>query len=201
MVADLITTTEFHRGRKMPTNIMTQWTHLRKCRSVNQTSTSFVSKVPLATDPVDDTSTATGQATIDMRNGATLTQNALIILPYATASDNQTFSVRVIGWRRLGDSQASYIWIPVLLCEVLCTADSTLVGLAGRLIVATEIFCDTITIVGTSGNANVSCELVSPADGVSVAHLVVDTKGFDKTELSFSTGSSATDCNALVASL
>lgn len=179
--------------------ITTQWTPLRKARSVNQTSTSFVSKVPLATEPVDDAASATGQASLNMRHGGSITQNGLFILPYAVATDNQTFSLRVIGWRPLGTADATLIWVPFLLLEALCTADATLVGLSGRLIGATEVFCDTITLVGTSGNANVSHELVSPADGVSAAHIVVDTKGCDRVEISFSTGSSATSCNALVA--
>ncbi len=32
-----------------------------------------------------------------------------------------------------------------------------------------------------------------------IAHIVVDMKGFTKIELTFSTGSSATSCNALIA--
>lgn len=181
--------------------IETLWTAFRKARSVNQTSNGYVAKNPTATEPVDDAATATGQASIGMRNGGLTVQNGLIILPYAVATDNQTFSMRVIGWRQLGSDPNTFIWIPVLLVEVLCTADATLVGLTGRLIGTTEIFCDTIAIVGTSGNANVSCEIVSPADGVSVAHLMVDTKGFDRIECSFTTGASATSCNALIAQI
>ncbi len=185
------------------TTVMTSWGPLRKCRSVNQTSTSFVAKVPKAAEPVVDAASATGEATIDMRNGGSLSQNGLIILPYglhASITNNLTFSMRVIGWRRFGDDSTTYIWIPVKLLEVLCTVSSTLVGLAGKTIIATEMFADTITLVGTSGNANVSHELVSPADD-TLGHIVVDTKGYEKIELSFSTGSSVTSANALVATI
>lgn len=183
----------------MPT-IQTQWEALRKARSVNQTSASFVAKIPQAAEPSDDAGSATGQASIDMRAGGAHTQNGLIIVPYCVGSDNNTFSVRVIGWRRFGVDPLTLIWWPILLLEALCTADATLVGLAGKTIVATEIGADTITLVGTSGNANVSHELVSPADGVSQAHIIVDTKSCERIELSFSTNSSATSCNALVSS-
>lgn len=183
------------------TTIMTQWGALKKARSVNQTSTSFVSKVPKAAEPVADAATATGEATIDMRNGGSLVQNGVLILPYAIGSNNNTFSMRVIGWRRFGDNPETYIWLPVTLLEVLCTVDSGLVGLANKTIIATEMFCDTITIVGTTGNPNVSCEIVSPADAASIAHIVVDAKGFEKIELSFSTGSVATSANAIIATL
>ncbi len=179
----------------MPTTIMTQFTPPRKARSVNQTSSSFVSKVPIATTPVDDAVTATGQATVDMRNGGAFTQNGILILPYGSGSG--TFSMRVLGWRQFGTDSHTLLWIPTTLAEFLCTLDSAIHGLAGRVVLDTELFCGTIAIVGTSGNANVSCEIVSPAVSGSMAHVVVDTKGFEKIELSFSTGSSATDCNAL----
>lgn len=184
-----------------PTVLMTQWTPLRKARSVNQTSNGYVSKVWTTTEPVTDAATATGQATLNMRNGNSATQNKLMILPYAIGSDNNTFSMRVIGWRCFGTDPTTLIWGPILLLEVLCTLDSTLVGVTGSLILVTEMFCDTITLVGTSGNANISHELLNPADGVSTAHVMVDTKGCDKIECSFTTGASATSCNALIAQL
>lgn len=181
----------------MPTTIMTQFTPPRKARSVNQTSSSFVAKIPTVTVPADDAATATGQASVEMRNGGAFTQNGLVILPYGTGSNGNTFSMRVVGWRQFGTDPHTLLWLPTTLAEFLCTLDSAILGIAGKTIVATEYFCGTIAIVGTSGNPNVSCEIVSPAVSGSMAHVVVDTKGFEKIELSFSTGSSATDCNAL----
>ncbi len=184
-----------------PVTVCTQWTPLRKARTVNQTSNAFVAKVPLATEPADDSADATGQCSINMRNGGANTQNGLMILPYGVATDNQTLSFRAIGWRRLGadNDPTRYIWIgPIMLGEFDCIADATLVGLAGRLVNETEIFCDTITLVGTSGNPTVSCEILSPADGLNMAHVVIDAKGCDRVELSFKVGT-ATSANALVA--
>ena len=189
----------------MPMTLMTQAMPLRKFRSVNCTSTSFVQRLPQAIEPVDDSADATGQCSINMSNGSGVTQNGLMIVPYglhASITDNLTFSIRVVGYRRLGSDPATLIWVgPITFVEALCTVDNTLIGLAGRLIVATEMFCDTITLVGTSGNANVSHELLSPADGVTIAHLMVDTKGCERVSVEMSTGSSVTSCNCLVAAL
>jgi len=182
------------------TIIQTQWTPLTKARLVNQTSATFVAKTWQAAEPTKDANSATGQTSIDMRNGGGVTQNGLKIMPIGVGSDNNTFSLRVYAWEyyNSGANPDSGIWIASLLLEALCTIDVTLVGLAGKALGTTDVGVDTITLVGTSGNANISHELVSPADGVSQAHIIVDTKGADKIEITFSTGSSATSCNALV---
>lgn len=186
----------------MPMFLTTPTMPLRKFRSVNCTSSSFASRIPQATEPVDDSADATGQCSLDMAAGGGVTYNGLMILPYAIGSDNNTFSIRVVGYRKFGQNPQTLMWIgPILLVEALCTLDSTLVGIAARTILNTEMFCDTITLVSTSGNANVSEEMVSPADGVTIAHIMVDTKGCERVSLEFSTGSSATSCNALVAKL
>jgi hypothetical protein len=183
--------------------IRTQWAALRKARSVNQTSSSYVAKAPMATAPLDDAASATGQASIDMVGASGNTANGVMILPYGVGADNTTFSFRVLGWKLFGpvNDPDTLIWVgPIMLGEFDCIIDSDLVGLAGRRIVATECFCDIIALNGTSGNANVSHEIVSPADGLNMAHVILDTKGCDRIELSFKKGT-ATSCNALVSQL
>ncbi len=167
----------------------------QKARSVNQTSSSFVSKVPTNATPQGDAGTATGASVIDLGIDGDRAQNAIVVLPYCTGNDDVTFSVRVIGWRPVGiNDRTTCLWIPVVLAELSCTGGAT-VGVAGMVLVATERFADTITL--TTGNANVSTDVNSPADD-TIAHAVVDLKGFQNVELSFSTGSSATACNALI---
>lgn len=167
---------------------------LTKCRSVNQTSSSFVSKVPTNTEPKKDAGTATGASVLDLNQNGVYAANAIKVVPYCTGADDVTFSVRVIGWHSVGNDPATMLWIPVTLAELACTGGTT-VGVAGMVIVATERFADTIAL--TTGNANVSCDVNSPADN-TIAHAVIDLKGSQKVELSFTTGSSATDCNALI---
>lgn len=174
----------------------------RKARSVNQTSNGYVSKVPTATEPSGDAGTATGASVFDLSSptGA-LSQNGLVAVFYGTGSNNNTFSARLIGWRPVGETNTlTMLWIPVPLIEVAVTLSSTPVGVVGHTIVATELFADTIALTGTTANANVGVELVSPAND-TIAILSADLRGFRKLEWSFTTGGSATDCNCLWALL
>lgn len=173
----------------------------RKARSTNQTSNGYVSKVPTATEPKGDAGTATGASVIDLATGGHYSQNAVLIVFYGVGSNNNTFSCRLIGWRQVGANNAlTDLWIPVPLFEVQVTLSSTPVGVAGHTIVATELFADTIALTGTTANDDVSIDITSPAND-TIAHLVADVKGFTKIELSFTTGASATSCNALLALL
>jgi hypothetical protein len=84
----------------------------------------------------------------------------------------------------------------VILAQFVCTM-STQVGVAGREVLNTERFCDTITL--TTGNDDVSVDITSPTGDV-IAHASVDLKGSQKLELTFamSTGS-PTSANCLIA--
>lgn len=172
-------------------------TSFRKARSVNQTSTSFVAKIPTVTEPKGDVGTATGASVIELGNYGGTTQNGVLACFYGVGSNDNTFSARLIGWRSIGENAVStMLWIPVLLAEYQVTLSSTYPGIASKTIIATEFFADTITL--TYGNANVSEEIVSPTTNAGIAHVVADLKGFQKLEFTFNTGSSATDCNALL---
>ena len=167
-----------------------------KARSVNQTSATFVSKIPTATEPSGDAGTATGASVFDIGKG--YAQNGVLVTPYGIGSDNNTMSLRLIGWRSIGaNAVATLLWIPVIICEVAATL-STAVGIVGKTVLDTERFADTLSL--TTGNDDVSIDIVSPTGNV-IAHFVADLKGFQKLEVSFTTGSSATSCNALLAFL
>lgn len=168
----------------------------RKARSVNQTSNGYVSKIPTHTEPPADSADATGANTTGLGYPVGVkSQNSAIIVPYATGINNNTFSMRAIGWRFVGPP-ATRLWIPVVLGEWLCTISSSCPGVAGMVVSDTEFFADIITIVGTTGGDN-ALGISSPAADV-IAYITLDLRGFQKFELSFSTGGSVTDCNALV---
>lgn len=178
----------------------------RKARAVNQTSTTFVAKKPTKTEPAGDAGTATGASVVDLGSGGEYAQNGVKLAFYGVGSNNNTFSARVFGWSQVRNPLSTgdlnvIVWVPVLLCEVLVTLSSNIPGVTGGTIGTTELFADTIAIVGTSGNPNVSMEIVSPADDATMGHVILDVKGFKKLELTFSTGSSATDANALLTML
>lgn len=152
----------------------------KKVRTVNATDTSFPSKVPTGTEPTGSGSSASAASVINLE-GDGQCQNGLIVLPYAIGDDDDVFDMRVIGWRCVGNDPLYAIWIPVVLAQVTCTI-STCVGVAGKEVLNTERFADTITLV--TGNANVSIDITSPTGNVA-AHFVMDVKGFQKVEFTF----------------
>ena len=179
---------------------------LRRARTVNATDNGYPSKVPTATEPAESQGTNAAQATsaavINTNNAIRSdgdTQNLVQIIPFGAGSDTNTFSFRAIAWYLLSEGAAQQngteVWIPVPLAEFQCTM-STPVGVAGKLVVATDRFCDTITLTGTTANST-EVLITSPAND-TIGHVVLDMKGAAKLELIFTTGGSATSCNALV---
>lgn len=181
----------------------------RKARVTNATDSSLPTRVSTLTRPsgAGNAAAQTTSSIHDLRGDpfGSVSQNSALIVPYATASDNNTFAMRILGWRAVGNPAPSTpqpdqpLWVPVVLAEVTCTCTGAQPGVAGGIIGTAELFADTIALVGTTGNANVSIEIVSPADDASIAHIVVDMKGFSMLELVFGTGGVATSCNALLA--
>jgi hypothetical protein len=172
----------------------------RLARKVNQTSSSFVSKLPTLTEPTGDAGTATGASIIELGKPREITQNGLLLLPFGTGSDATTFSVNIIGWAQGAFPNAGnlFSWFPLLLAQLQCTISSTNTAPASGFTPngASDFFASAISL--TYGNNNVSIDIVSPGVAGLLASALLDIKGFQKIELSFSTGSSATDANALV---
>lgn len=178
----------------------------RKARTTNATG-SFPTKVPvLQTAPALDDATATGQSAFHLAGPqGEYVQNGVIFVCYGAGSNNNTGKVRLYGWRSV-HSPTDFgnlnilAWIPVLLVEVAITLSSTMViATAGGTIATTDLFADTITL--TTGNANVSVDIVSPTGDAGIAHVVADFKGFQYLEFTFDTNSSSTNLNVLFALL
>jgi hypothetical protein len=170
----------------------------RRARSVNATG-QFPSRIPRALKPGDDAS-ATGFSAIQLAPDAGgYCQNSVLIMPFSTGANDDTYSLRVYGWRYFGGTDpATGLWIPCLLAELACVASSTLVGAAGKALLATEMFADAITL--TVGNAGVGVDVVSPTGDVP-AHALVTLKGFQLLELTHKVTTTPTGLNALVALL
>lgn len=181
--------------------MLTRTSRWTKARTTNATNATFTAPVPTGTTPPGDSTSATAVVAWEAGGEGGIAPNGLAIMPYAVGSDNNTFAMRVYAWRRLGDDALSYIWTPQLLVGVACTISSSIPGVTGRVVIATEFFADTITLAATEGNANISCELVSPADNANAGHVMCDIKGCQRFSIHFSTGSSATSMNALWAFL
>jgi hypothetical protein len=99
----------------------------------------------------------------------------LKLLPFGTGSDNDTFTLQVLGW-----SCVENLWVPVILFQTVCTL-STFVGLSGQPVTNTERFADTF---GTpaKGTAGQDCVLISPADNTPSV-VQVDCKGSQVVEV------------------
>lgn len=185
----------------MSTTLSTRGLNFFKARSVNATDTSFPAKIPTTTEPQNDAGTATGASVIDVggKDGSTAPAG-LLVVPYGLGANNDGFSVRVIGWSRVKDRSTSNLldlWVPVRLCEVACLM-GTAVGIVGSAVLATEAFCDTLTLVTNMGTQGTNVDVVSPQDN-SVGHFLVSLKGVQKVELVFDNTTNTPSMNALLA--
>jgi hypothetical protein len=192
----------------MPNDVMlmTMAQKFKPCRAVNQTSGSYVAKVPQVGAPTlsslwggSTADTATSQACQLLANeGGSASQNGVKIAFYGTGTNGQTFNCKVYGWTPvlLQNQPLQETWISILMCELQATLDSNLPGV-DAVITSGMLFASQITIV--TGNANVSVEVVTNSSD-DVAHAMVDMKGARRMELTFKVGT-ATDANALVALL
>ena len=193
-------------------SLLTLTGSLRKVRSVNESSNGFRTLLMVHAQPngtlavangAMDVGTATGASILVNAKQGTTGQNGVLLLPYGLQAsvDNKTMSMRVYAWHPVGeDTQSTLLWKPTKLIEVACTLTGTDIGVALMTLIATEGMADTITLTGTTANANVGCEIVSPADNTG-GHIVLDLKGAPLWEVTFTTGGSATSCNCLYAYL
>ena len=183
----------------------------RRARLTNQTSSSYVAKLPTVTEPLGDANSATGTSVIQLgppEGQAGLTQNRVLIYPYGVGADATTFSFKVIGWRGCGENTPLPMWVPVVLGIFQATLESAL-PVVGQYAAATTYFADTLTVTsqplltGTVSAAAASLSEIVLYDvaGADSAWCLVPIYGFQKLEISFNTGGSATSCNCLLALL
>lgn len=168
-----------------------QSTNFIKARTANSTATALTAKQVTATEP-------SGAGIHDLRRSApgAGVHNSLLILPYCRGANNDTFNVRVTGWRRVGTNDATAVWIPMTLAELACTAGN-LPGVAGKELIATDFLADTISLTkGSTTDAIVN----SPADDTP-AYARIDLQGCVKVEIDFDLGITPTEMNALLAFL
>lgn len=167
----------------------------RRVLATNNTSSAFTAKTDTTTAPPAANGESAG-GYIDLRAGSAgnMAPNTVLIKPYGTDADNETGSVRVYGVKEIrSGSTTSYTH--VLLGEWAFTLSSTLTGVAGGVVVATEYYADTIT--RTVGVENVADQVLSPTSD-EPAHILVDCKGHTALLVELIVGT-ATSVNALYA--
>jgi len=166
-----------------------QATDWQKARVTNSTANSFAARVSTTTVPADD-------GVVDIRAGGSTTPTWLMLVPYGVATSNDTFDVRVIGWRKV-----STLWVPTILVQFSAIIGAA-TGVAGAAVLDTELFADTLSDPPAGmGSVGVNCQPSSPAND-TVAHYLVDTRGCEKIEILFDrTGTPPTSVNCLLAQL
>lgn len=185
----------------------------RKARATLDTSNAYTSKIIVGSDPylavtagggTGDANTATGASLIALVQPESRGQpmpNGVSIMFYGTGADDATFAARIIAWSKVvTDRSASVtdndrVWIPHDLCQVT-GALSTFVGLAGKTILDTHRLADTIALVGTTANAGVNVNIVSPANN-RPARMYLDLEGAEYLEIQVQDDGSATAMGAL----
>lgn len=167
------------------------------------TETAFVAPAIQAATPAAVDSSADPSANTIVAN---CTGNSIVILPFGTDADTETFDFRVIGWNKIlvGATNAASgattgVWVPIMLTHETVTL-STPVGLANSPISTstpasdTVLFPDTLVANAITGTDNI--ERISPANNLMAGVVAVDLFGSQMMEIRFDmTG--ATSGNAL----
>lgn len=129
---------------------------------------------------------------------ALITELSLLGCFFGTGADDATFLAQLIGWKQTIGIAATSLWIPVPLLEVTCTL-STIEGVAGADVIATERFADTLVLTsGYSTTYGGGTQVTSPTGNV-IAWLVSSLNGFGAFQWIFNCNSSATGANCLFA--
>ena len=160
---------------------------LTKALTTNSTAASFTPLAVSATEPGSDG--VWGGST----DGSVMCRY-LRIRPYCLGGNNSTFSMQVWGWSLLGRDPNTLLYIPELVLEVACTACAQ-TGIAGRLVLDTEAFVDTITVA--AGSVGEDGEVISPAND-QIGSIKLRMKGTRKFQFLFKLGGvPPTSMNAL----
>lgn len=172
-------------------NVETLCTPFTKTHETLATDTSFPSRIPKVTRP-------SGDGVIELGENAAKTGTSLLMLFGGTGQDDAVLTgARILGWSKVKATSPSLrdLWVPVKLAEFAGVCGSA-VGIAATPVLNTFFFCDTLTLVSGQGNANVSHELVSPADN-TIAHALLSVKGFELIEVTFDLGANMTGAGCL----
>jgi len=178
----------------------------RKARVTNANDNGFPTRTQVLSIPAYAGATAAQATNYALRNVAKVAAgagngksgpNCLLVKPYAIGNDNVTFSMRVYGVNRIAVADSPNItqWRWTLLAQFACTASAD-TGIAAGHVLNTERFADTITLTYPT-TAIASIQIQTNAADVA-GWVLVDLLGSEDYEITFTTGGSATSCNALV---
>ena len=162
---------------------------LKKALATNSTASSYTALIPTITRPVASST----RAVYDLGEGkGTRDQNVITVYPVGRNDNNETVSVKVTGWnfvRPTGTGRGLYV--SSLVCQVAGTISTTLLGIANEDIIATEFFCDILSL--TKGVAT----LYQGTSDLDIAYFKAPVQGFELVEVTCTIGT-GDQANALV---
>lgn len=164
-------------------------------------SGGFTSIIPRYDPPVLD-------GTIDLvGEGGVNAASEMKVWPIGLGANNDAFTTRIYGWSKaVSLSTPRPLWIPSLIAAIgSIMGNST--GLAGAVVLNTEFFCDTLTIIA-GGEATITADttragsiyLYSPLNDL-VGFAIVPVAGFDYVTFDFDDTTNSPTMNALYALL
>jgi hypothetical protein len=171
-------------------NLVTQQNLFQKILSTNHALTASYASTPWtqATEPKADGTDGCFK----------LDDGAVMIVPFGRDSNNDAFDMQAHLIAPLWTSDASTrLWVRTFLFKVTCTLSSTLVGLAGKELVAADLGVDTIALLTTD---DPTVAIYSPT-GDLPARIQLDHCGAGFIELTFknpTAGTAGTQANALI---
>lgn len=151
-------------------------------------------------NPADSFTAPSGGGVIQMGDQGAMTSPGLILIPYGVGSTGNTFLMAVFAADVIKGAPPPTLdtWTQWLLASFTCTMSASATGMqpisGAPNYTSGSYYCDTIVVL--NGNANVSCEAVSPTTSVK-ASVVVDAKGAKYVNILFYMNSSATSANTL----
>jgi hypothetical protein len=150
-------------------NIQTTIMEPLKGLAAMSTNAAIVVPAPTTTEPA----TGTDNKVIDMQSYGS--GNQVHITPYGTDANDETLDIAVYAWERV-ESGANDLYVPTFLGEWTGTLTTSVPGVAGTPVIATEYFCDTIVEKEVPYSLT---EIVSGGTGdENVSRILVDTIGF-----------------------
>jgi hypothetical protein len=163
--------------------ITTPVNRYRALFATNSTASSITAPAATTTKP-------TGDGVMDM--GVLGSCNAVMFSFFGTATNNQTATALILGWRRVSGLNATDLWVPEKYL-LLALTYGALAGVAATPVVASQLFADTIAVTTAFTSAY---EVISAADD-QMARVKVDHTGAELVEVRPAIGT-ATSGNALV---
>lgn len=178
--------------------------HLQKALAANANSSGFTAKTAtLAGGTGVSAPNSSAILVASPETGGGFVPTWIRLYPYGLGSDNDVFSLRLWGWWHLGSgTDNNKMWMPSILTEISCTI-SAFTGYAGGLVLNTERFADTISLVANVGEYSITAvttrigtvQLFSPQNDTP-ACAQVPLRGCEYIEFDWdqTTGTPTTNC-------